>query len=92
MNRCRFGNKVKKLASCIKEFKEIVEKTIRVGGSEDYSYMMKRVQSNGGRAVYMLFSSDIEASYHHYKFDFNEKDLINAVKMFSILTYDILKK
>jgi len=83
--------RVKKLAPHIKEFTKILEDKISIGGSEDFSYMMKRVQANGGKALYMLFGSNLKASHHHHEFDFNERDLKNAVKMFSILAFDILK-
>ncbi|WP_042354652.1 amidohydrolase [Bacillus rubiinfantis] len=48
-------------------------------GSEDASYMLKRVQEKGGKATYMIVGSDIPAPHHNPKFDIDEKVLPNAV-------------
>ena len=66
--------------------------TASLGGSEDFSYMMKRVQDNGGEATFMMAMTEVYAPAHNRLFDFNEKVLVNAVKVFSAVTYDILKK
>lgn len=63
-----------------------------LGGSEDFSYMMKRVQDNGGEATFMMAMTEVYAPAHNRLFDFNEKVLVNAVKVFSAVTYDILQK
>ena len=63
-----------------------------LGGSEDFSYMMKRVQDNGGEATFMMAMTDVYAPAHNRLFDFNEKVLVNAVKVFSAITYDILNQ
>ena len=63
-----------------------------LGGSEDFSYMMKRVQDNGGEATFMMAMTEVYAPAHNRLFDFNEKVLVNAVKVFSAVTYDILNK
>lgn len=44
----------------------------QVGGSEDCCYFMSRVQSHGGKAVYMLYGTELEAGHHQSDFDFNE--------------------
>lgn len=85
-------DKVEEIGKKIKEITKIINERTSLGGSEDYSYMMKRVQSHGGKGVYMIFGSNIKASHHNEKFDFDEKDLKNGVKVLSILTYDLLKK
>ncbi|MFT5875494.1 MAG: aminobenzoyl-glutamate utilization protein A [Clostridium sp.] len=84
--------KVKTLGENINGFNKVIDEKVNLGASEDFSYMMKRVQEHGGKAVYMLFGSDIKASHHNGKFDFDEGCLKNAVKIISILAYDILKK
>lgn len=63
-----------------------------LGGSEDFSYMMKRVQDKGGEATFMMAMTDVYAPAHNRLFDFNEKVLVNAVKVFSAVTYDLLAK
>lgn len=60
-------------------------------GSEDVSYMMKKVQDNGGQATFMRFLTWTEAPAHTRSFDFGEEVLSKGIKAFSILTYDILK-
>lgn len=83
--------RIKKLSKEVKGFTKVTDEKISLGGSEDYSYMMKRVQEKGGKAVYMLFGSNINASHHHHEFDFNEADLKNAIKILTILAHDIFK-
>jgi aminobenzoyl-glutamate utilization protein A len=83
--------KVKEAANNISEYNSIEDEKMNFGASEDFSYMMEEVQVHGGKAVYVLFGSDLKSSHHNSEFDFNEKDLKNAVKLFSMLVYDILK-
>jgi len=55
------------------------------GGSEDFTEMMTHVQSNGGKACYILMGSDIAAPHHNGAFDFEERDMMNAVKLLSLI-------
>lgn len=55
------------------------------GGSEDFTEMMHRVQSQGGKACYMLIGSDISAPHHNGLFDFDEADMLSGVKVLSLL-------
>ncbi|MBE6960909.1 MAG: amidohydrolase [Ruminococcaceae bacterium] len=64
---------------------------IRGGGSEDVSYMMNRVQEQGGQATFMRILSQQYAPAHNRRFDFDEVVLSNAVKIFCAAVYDILK-
>ena len=62
------------------------------GGSEDYTYMMTRVQENGGQATFMGFGADMGGWAHHVaEFDIDEAALINGVQMFTLMALDILK-
>lgn len=56
-----------------------------MGGSEDCSYYMERVQKNGGHAVYVGHGSKIAAGHHNDHFDFNENCLWQAVGMMTTL-------
>ncbi|MGD0033475.1 amidohydrolase [Paenibacillus illinoisensis] len=49
-------------------------------GSEDASYMIKRVQEQGGLATYMIVGSDLPAPHHHPEFDIDEAVLAPAVE------------
>ncbi|WP_096190347.1 amidohydrolase [Evansella halocellulosilytica] len=54
-----------------------------LGGSEDATYMMRRVQENGGQATYMLFGTPLPYGHHHPKFDYDEDVLIVGVETFA---------
>ena len=60
------------------------------GGSEDVSYMMRRVQEQGGQATFMRALTTMAAPGHNRRFDFDEQVLPNAVKIFCGTVYDIL--
>ena len=62
------------------------------GGAEDVCFMMHRVQKHGGEATYMGIYTTIDAPPHNSGFNFGEKVLVNGVKMFCSVTYDILGK
>ena len=62
------------------------------GGSEDYTYMMRRVQERGGLATHIGLGAGIGAGGHHTAtFDFDERALVDAVKLLSAVTFDVLK-
>lgn len=61
------------------------------GGSEDVSYMMRRVQEQGGQATFMRVLTKESAPGHNRRFDFDEQVLPNAVKIFCGTVYDIMK-
>ncbi len=58
------------------------ELTIRSGGSEDVSYMMNRVQEQGGLATFMRIRTKEVGGAHNRKFDFSEDFLVRGVKIF----------
>jgi len=60
-------------------------------GSEDVSYMMNRVQQNGGQAVFFRTLTKISGTSHGRYYDFNESVLVNAVKIFCCTAADIMK-
>lgn len=72
-------------------YTKVYDKEVDFGASEDITNMMKRVKCNGGKAAYIMFGSDLKGEHHNPEFDFNEDDLKNAVKAYSLLTFDILK-
>ncbi|WP_102399392.1 M20 family metallo-hydrolase [Haloimpatiens massiliensis] len=72
---------IKNVATDMKSYSLIYDKE-DFGASEDICYMMKKVQDNGGKAAYIMFGSDLKGEHHSPRFDFNEKDLINAVKLY----------
>jgi len=52
-----------------------------LGGSEDYAWMMDRVQKRGGKAVYMMIGAKIAAPHHDSRFDFDEQALSVGVEL-----------
>ena len=65
-----------------------VNKYPRLGGSEDFSYMMVEVENQGGQALHFNFGTEITSRPHHFSFDFNEtildfskKALIDTIEL-----------
>ncbi len=52
-------------------------------GSEDASYMIRRVQERGGKATYMIIGASNPAPHHHPRFDIEEDSLRIGVEVFS---------
>ncbi|MEW9122727.1 MAG: amidohydrolase [Thermotaleaceae bacterium] len=84
--------RVKSIGEDLNSFDQIIEVSDEASGSEDFTYMINKVQQNGGEGVYFLVGTDYKAGHHNTRFDINEKDLIKMVKLFTMLTLDILEK
>lgn len=50
-------------------------------GSEDATYFINEVQSQGGQATYCIFGTELAAGHHHECFDINEDTLLPAVEI-----------
>jgi aminobenzoyl-glutamate utilization protein A len=62
------------------------------GGSEDYTYMMRRVQQQGGQATHIGLGADLGGWGHHSsEFDIDERALIVATKLLSAVTMDLME-
>ncbi len=85
---CRLVNKV-----CAQQLGMVVPETLmtRSGGSEDISYMMNRVQEQGGQATFMRIIADVKGGAHNRAFDFSEDFLANGVKIFSACVAELMK-
>lgn len=60
------------------------------GGSEDFTYMMRRVQEQGGLATSIGLGADLNGAGHHTAiFDFDERALPMAVKLLCALIMDL---
>ena len=66
--------------------------TTKSGGSEDVSYMMRRVQEQGGQATFMRALTKEAGPGHSRIFDVDEKVLPNAVKIFCGTVYNIMSE
>jgi len=63
-----------------------------IGGSEDCTYFMERVQQRGGQAAYVIIGTELAAGHHDFKFDFNEEALVLAVIFLCGAAVDLLTK
>jgi len=63
-----------------------------IGGSEDCTYFMERVQNRGGQAAYVIIGTELAAGHHDFYFDFNEDALELAVIFLSGAAVDLLTK
>ncbi len=70
------------IANSIPEFDTIVQDH-KLGGSEDASVLMAKVQEHGGKATYVFLGSKIAAGHHNSKFDFDESVLERGYKIFT---------
>lgn len=62
-----------------------------LGGSDDFSYLMTRVQAHGGQATYIKLLTPIVSSPHNDSFDFNEKVLMKGPRVFASIVYHFMK-
>jgi len=79
-----FVDLVSRLALSVEGFRTILPST-GLGGSEDVSWMIKRVQKRGGKAVYFILGSDIAAGHHNEYFDLDESVLGPSAELFAAL-------
>jgi aminobenzoyl-glutamate utilization protein A len=66
--------------------------TFKSSGSEDCSYMMKRVQEQGGQAIYMRLMTTMAAGGHNRRYDFGEKVLVDGVKIYAAAALDLMSE
>ena len=70
-------------------FPELVDAG-NIGGSEDCTYFMERVQQRGGKAAYMMIGTEIAAGHHDFLFDFNEDVMAKAAQYISGAAAELL--
>ena len=63
-----------------------------IGGSEDCTYLMERVQQNGGKAAYIMVGTELAAGHHDFGFDFNEDALMLGAALLASAAADLLDK
>lgn len=71
------GHEVAELVRANCHYGEVSE-YVNMGGSEDCGYFMQRVQEHGGRALYMMYGTELAAGHHNSHFDFHEDCLWKA--------------
>ncbi|MFN2363816.1 MAG: amidohydrolase [Halarsenatibacteraceae bacterium] len=78
-------DKVYQIAKNSEGIKYVHQGAVEMGGSEDFTYMMEKVQENGGQATFIILGSEIVSAHHTAEFDFNEADLIRGVNLLARL-------
>jgi aminobenzoyl-glutamate utilization protein A len=80
-------------------FKDIRTDHGKSGGSEDYTYMMERVQQNGGYATFIGIgaavgseSASVIGGHHTAEFDIDERCLYTSAALFVTVAFELLKK
>ena len=81
--------RIRKVAVRQKLLPEIVDAG-NIGGSEDCTYFMERVQKNGGQAAFVMVGTELAAGHHDGFFDFNETALMPAIALMSGVAADLL--
>lgn len=61
------------------------------GGSEDYAYMLCRVQEQGGQGVFMRIHTPMVSVPHNRDFDLDEQYICKAVSVFCAAAYDLMQ-
>lgn len=62
---------------------ELASVSASIGGSEDASLMIRRVQAHGGKALYFIVGADQPAGHHKARFDVDEEALQIGLTLFS---------
>lgn len=73
---------------CLSNLNLSLIKVSNFGASEDATSMMRKVEENGGQAIYMIIGTNRADEHHNEHFDINEKNLINGFNVYM----SILKK
>lgn len=63
-----------------------------IGGSEDCTYFMERVQQRGGLAAYVMVGTALAAGHHDFRFDIDEEALPKATALMACVAADLLTK
>ncbi len=70
---------------------EIIE-NFSFGASEDVTYMLEEVETKGGKAMFFIFPSVIQAPHHNPYFDFDEDSLVIAHDTYETMLRIFLNK
>lgn len=80
---------IKKTGSAIPGFIQIAD-SVEFGACEDFTIMMDRVQSRGGKATYILLGTDLASGHHTSRFDIDERSLTLGVQLLGLATASLL--
>lgn len=68
---------------------ETVLPEMNIGGGENITFMMNDVKRRGGKTSFLLIGGDITAPHHTRKFDFDEKVLPLAARLYAKIIFDL---
>lgn len=60
-----------------------------LGGGEDVTFMMRRVQEHGGKATYLWLGADAAAPNHNSRFSVDERVIPMAAKLFCNMVFKL---
>jgi aminobenzoyl-glutamate utilization protein A len=83
------AGRVRRVAERQRLFSEVLDAG-NIGGSEDCTYLMERVQKNGGQAAYVMIGAKLAAGHHDSRFDFDEEALVPAMALLAGVAADLL--
>ncbi|MEG9546417.1 M20 family metallo-hydrolase [Mannheimia sp. HC-2023] len=66
------------------------DKEYSFNASEDATILGRRVQENGGKAIYFIIGADRTAEHHQAEFDFDEEQLLTGVNIYTSLIQKLL--
>lgn len=61
-------------------------------GSEDATFLMKKVQEHGGQACYSIIGTTLAAGHHHECFDIEEDDMLIAIEIWLNTVFQIYEE
>jgi aminobenzoyl-glutamate utilization protein A len=80
--------RVARLAASLPTVRRVRE-PVRTGGSEDATFMMRRVQEQGGQATYVIVGTDLASGHHTPRFDLDERSMLVGIQLFSLAALEL---
>lgn len=71
---------------------EVIEYRDFKAGSEDATFLMQKVQQNGGQACYSIIGTNLAAGHHHERFDIEEDDMLVAIEIWLNTVFQIYEE
>lgn len=82
---------IERLARIVEKHPELKVIEGDLGGGEDVTFMVRRVQERGGEGIFFIVGADLEDGHHKEKFDFNEDAMQVGADLLTELVQDILQ-
>ncbi|MFC7685035.1 amidohydrolase [Ureibacillus sp. GCM10028918] len=71
---------------------EVIEYKNFKAGSEDATFLMQKVQQQGGLACYSIIGTNLAAGHHHEEFDIEEEDMLFALEIWLNVPFKIYEE